>query len=284
MLDRLVDEEARLLARPFLAEQRHERRLSGMCVLAGALARGGFVAAEIDEVVGDLECEADVARIATIRRPRLIRQLGHDARRLDRIFDQRAGLELLQPGDRRDIEGLPFGDEVHHLPAGHSARSGGAGKLEHQLAPHPRIVVRGRMREDVERERVQAIAGEHRLRLAERLVDGQLAAPQVRVVHARQIVVDQRINVDRLDRAADAERPLRIDREQARRGDGEHRAEPLAAADCRVAHRLKQSLAAVTGRRQQPREEIVDVGADPRRLSLQLAGRAVDRLNRHRTA
>ena len=140
------------------------------------------------------------------------------------------------------------------------------------------------MRENVERERVQAVAGEHRLCFTERLVDRQLAAPQVGVVHAREIVMDQRINVDGLDRAPDAERPLRIDREQPRSGDGEHRAEPLAAADRRVAHGLEQSLAALAGRSQQPREEIIDVGADPRRFSLQLVGRAVDRLNRHRTA
>ena len=36
MLDRLVDEEAGLLARPLFAEQRDEGRLAGMGVLAGA--------------------------------------------------------------------------------------------------------------------------------------------------------------------------------------------------------------------------------------------------------
>src|SRR5947209_19987246 len=87
MLYCLIDEEPRLLARPFLAEQRHERRLPRMRVLAGALARGGFIGAKGGEIVGDLECEADVARIAVVWRPPLVRQLGHDARRLDGIFD-----------------------------------------------------------------------------------------------------------------------------------------------------------------------------------------------------
>ena len=97
------------------------------------LAGRRFVAAMVDEVVGDLEGEADVARIAAIGRARLGRQLGHDARRLDRIFDQRAGLELLQPSDRGKVELLPFGGEVHHLPAGHSGRSRGTCELEDQL-------------------------------------------------------------------------------------------------------------------------------------------------------
>ncbi len=72
-----------------------------------------------------------------------------------------------------------------------------------------------RMREDLERQRVQAVAGEHRGRLPERLVQRRLPAPKLGVIHARQVVVDQRVDVDRLDRAADPKRALAIDREQA---------------------------------------------------------------------
>src|SRR4029079_1639946 len=100
MLDRLGDEEARLLARTLFAEQRNESRLAGMGVLAGALARRGLVPAMVDQIVGDLECQPDIARIAAIRRSRVGGQLDHDARRLYRIFDQRPGLELLKAGDR----------------------------------------------------------------------------------------------------------------------------------------------------------------------------------------
>src|SRR6185295_7779150 len=104
MLDRLVDEETRLLARTRLAQERDEGRLARARVLAGRLARRTFVAAMVDEVVGDLEREPDIARITAVRRPRVTLQLGHDARRFDRVFDQRAGLELLEPGDGGKIE------------------------------------------------------------------------------------------------------------------------------------------------------------------------------------
>jgi hypothetical protein len=87
-------------------------------------------------------------------------------------------------------------------------------------------------------------------------------AAHVVVVHARQIVVDQRIDVDRLDRAADAERAFTIDREQSRRSNGEERSQPLAAADRRVAHRLIERLAAIACRWKQPGEEIIDFGRD----------------------
>src|SRR3954469_8725540 len=104
MLDRLLDQEARLLTRPRLAKQRDEGRLARACIPSRRLARGRRIAAVVDEVVSDLEGETDVARIAAIGRARFRRQLGHDRSRLHRIFDQRAGLQLLQTGDRGKVE------------------------------------------------------------------------------------------------------------------------------------------------------------------------------------
>src|SRR5438309_6221121 len=108
MLDGLVDEESRLLPRPILAKQRDEGRLAGIRVSAGGLAGRGLVATMIDEIVRDLESQANIARVAAIGRSYVERHLGHDAGRLDRIFDQGAGLELLKPGDCRKIELLSF--------------------------------------------------------------------------------------------------------------------------------------------------------------------------------
>src|SRR5689334_10536205 len=88
MLDRLIDEEPGLLARPLLAEQRYEGRLAGPRILARRLASGRFIAAVVDQVVRDLEGEADVARIAAVRPPRFGRKLGHDAPGFDGIFDE----------------------------------------------------------------------------------------------------------------------------------------------------------------------------------------------------
>ena len=46
----------------------------------------------------------------------------------------------------------------------------------------------------------QAVAGEDRHVLAEHHVRGRAAPAQVVVVHRRQVVVDQRVGVDQLDR------------------------------------------------------------------------------------
>ncbi len=97
----------------------------------------------------------------------------------------------------------------------------------------------------LEREVMEAIAREHRRRLIKRFVDGGLAAAQIVIVHARQIVVDHRVDVDRLDRRAGADRALLVHPEQARGGDGQQRPEPLAAANPGMAHRREQAVAAI---------------------------------------
>ena len=116
------------------------------------------------------------------------------------------------------------------MPAGPD----GARQLEHQLGADERVLVGRRIGEDLERQGVEAVAGEHRGRLAERLVHGRLAAAQVVIVHARQIVVDQRIDVDRLDRGADAKRAvarsIANSREAATVSSGRSRLPPPIAA------------------------------------------------------
>ena len=68
MLDRLVDQQAACWRARSSPEQRDERRLARLGVLAGALARRGLVATMVDEVVGDLKGKPDVAGIAAIGR------------------------------------------------------------------------------------------------------------------------------------------------------------------------------------------------------------------------
>ena len=73
MLDCLVDQYARLPPRAFFAEQRHEGRLARIGVLPDRLARCLSIAGVVDEVVGDLERETEVARITAIGSAPLVR-------------------------------------------------------------------------------------------------------------------------------------------------------------------------------------------------------------------
>ena len=81
MLDRLVDQHPRLFARAVDAEQRDEGLLARALVLAQLLARRVLVALDVEQVVGDLEGEADVAGIAAQARPPLGRDAAEDRAR-----------------------------------------------------------------------------------------------------------------------------------------------------------------------------------------------------------
>ena len=109
---------------------------------------------------------------------------------------------------------------------------------------------------------MQRIAGQDRGQFLEGAVERRLAAPQIVIVHARQIVVDQRVDVDAFDRERDPHRPFAIDLEQVAGGDDQHRPDPLAAADRGVAHRLVEPGARVGGDFEQGIEGAVDAGAD----------------------
>ena len=109
-----------------------------------------------------------------------------------------------------------LGREIEHLAADHAAEARGAGKARHQRDPHRRIGMGLRPRQDVEGEGQQAVAGEDRGRLVERLVHGRPAAAQIVVVHRRQVVMHQRIAVHEFDRGAGHQRVLAPDAEQRR--------------------------------------------------------------------
>ena len=78
-------------------------------------------------------------------------------------------------------------------------------------------VPRGLVGEHREGERLQRIADQHRGALVEGAVAGRAPAPQVVVVHRRQVIVDQAVDVDQLHRGG-----RRIEGLRARRR-GPHR-------------------------------------------------------------
>ena len=106
--------------------------------------------------------------------------------------------------DLGDVELLALRLEIDRLTAGHAEGAAGLAQHVDQTQPHRR---RGRQcriaRQQLKRQRLQRIAHQHRGGLVEGLVTGGPAAPQVVVIHRRQIVMDQRVDVDEFDGAGD---------------------------------------------------------------------------------
>ena len=131
--------------------------------------------------------------------------------------------------------------EVDRLAARHAARAASP----RQELQHRELVLRilgeGVLGEELEGEALQRISGEERRRLVELDVARGLAPAQRIVVHARQIVVDQRVRMDHLDG-----RGARIHAGDVGIDDfagrvSKQRTHALAAAERRVAHRRRKA-------------------------------------------
>ena len=92
----LAGQHIGLGARPFEAQDRDKRRLAGFGVLADLLADLGLVALGVEQVVGDLEGEAEVVGVGVQGVPRALRSLAQDRSGLASESDELAGLEALQ--------------------------------------------------------------------------------------------------------------------------------------------------------------------------------------------
>ena len=128
---------------------------------------------------------------------------------------------------------------------------GAAASLQHQLGADAAVGVGVGVGQDLEGGGLQGVAGQDRGGLVIGLVHRRPAAAQVVVVHARQVVVDQAVGVDALQRAGGAQhRPLR----QVEHLAGLQREEgpqPLAGPERRIAHGLGQPRFRAVGARQQ---------------------------------
>jgi hypothetical protein len=94
--------------------------------------------------------------------------------------------------------------------------------------------------EQFEGQGLQGIAGQQCIGLAELHMHRGLAAAQHVVVHARQVVVHQRIGMDQLGRAGRAQRGLGLPIRRLAGGEDQQGPQPLAAVEHRIAHRIAQ--------------------------------------------
>ena len=255
-------------------EAEHATRRSACCCAASLPAVLPSVSEawrHVEDVVDHLEGQADrgavVAR-APARRAASMRAAGRAHQHAG--LQQRAGLAPVHVAQRALVERQADAGEVDRLAAGHAGVAGRA----RQQARTARACSAGATppSSGVSTSKASAcIASPASIAcgLAELHVHGRLAAAQHVVVHARQVVVDQRIGVDQLDRAGGAQRRLALaaapPRAAASTSSGRSRLPPSST---RVAHRLAEA-----GRR---------VGAAPRRRAPPRRRRARARRPRRR--
>ena len=118
-----------------------------------------------------------------------------------------------------------------------------------QFAPHRGIAMGVGLRQHLEGQGQETVARQHRGRLVEGLVAGRTAAPQIAVVHRRQIVVDQRIGMHHLDRAAACNALRRATEKSCALASTRNGPQPLARRQRGIAHRLEHPRLEAVGTR-----------------------------------
>ena len=117
-----------------------------------------------------------------------------------RRADQRAGLVDMHEFQFGQRQRLADAGKIDSLPAGHAARTGGCCQQPDHFQLAQRVFAQTMFREQLERQCLQAVTDQQRGRLVILDMAGRLAAAQHIVVHARHVVMHQRIGVDQLDR------------------------------------------------------------------------------------
>jgi len=136
-----------------------------------------------------------------------------------------------------DVRGLLVRPDIQRLPPHHTRGARGQSDLLNDgQAPLRRQADFFRPGQEREGFRQERVAREDRRRLAEHFVAGGFAAAEVVVVHRRQVVVDQGIRVDQLQRAGDRHHRRQVPAAGFRRGQAKNRTDPFAPGENAVVH------------------------------------------------
>ena len=108
------------------------------------------------------------------------------------------------------------------MSADHAPKPRRARQSEHQRRAHASVRVRLRIGDDVERIGQEPVARENRRRLVERLMCRRPAAPQIVIVHRRQVVMRERIAMNHFKRAGGAQRRFADDAKESRQFDDQN--------------------------------------------------------------
>jgi len=222
------------------AEDGGVRGLLGSNVFAGAFAELFARLGDVEDIVDDLEGEAEgLTEIGEGLQFRLCRIGAHGAEP-DGGSQKGSGFGLMDELEIPGGGGFAFALEVEYLAGNEPQAAGGSGELADE-GGHVISAGGGSVAEDLEGDGKEGIAGEDGDAFAEDLMIGRPAAAEVIVIHAGEIVVDERVGVDAFDGTGVGQGGVDGAAAGLRGCEGEDGAKTLAARKEAVAHRLVES-------------------------------------------
>ena len=231
------DEVGGVLARLVEAEDGGEGGLFVFLVGADALAHDLLGARRVENIVDDLKRDTEVQAVAGEAFEFGRRGIAGHCAEADRRGDEGGGFVPVSGFDflKAGLALLVF--EVLYLSRDETQAAGGHGEVAYQCA-YGIAFGRVAFRDHGECLGQQRVAGQHGDAFAKDFMVRGFAATQIVVVHAGQVVVDERVGMDALDRAGQGHGGRGLAADGFARGEAEDGPNAFPARKNRVAHRL----------------------------------------------
>src|SRR5690606_8130522 len=174
----------------------------------GGSAGGRLVAHHVQDVVGDLESQAEF--VGKTGEPLHVGRSGAGGDGADPGAgpEQRPRLVAVDALQLPAVDGGTLGGQIGHLPGDEAGGAGGGTQLERDAQGNGGRQRAVRVGQDGEGQGQQGVARQDGGGLIVGHVHRRLAAPHVVVVHGRQVVVDQRVRVHQFHGAGRRQRRL----------------------------------------------------------------------------
>ena len=236
---RHLGEAVRFRAGGFQAHQRRIGALFCFDILAGAFAEFFARLRHVEDVVDDLKGQAG-GHAEVMQRLHLLRAgAGAHAAQLHAGGEQRGSFAFMDKTQILQRQLFALALQIGHLTAHEVQAACRACEFQHH---HRRGMTRRHrcLRHQFKRQGLQGIPRQQCDGLAIDLVAGRYAAAHVVVVHAGQVIVNERVGVQALDGTGIVNRILCRAATGFRRCEAEDRPQPFAAGEHAVSHRLVQ--------------------------------------------
>src|SRR5438270_3744658 len=255
---RLLRYASRFGPRFFQSNYRRIRRLLRGKIFAGALPQFFRGLGHVENIVDDLEREAERATERSHGRELLRRGVRRHGSKTDGRRQQRRGFVFVDRANLGATDPASFRFQVRDLARDQLPASGGFADFAKNIA---HVVARDRPRfgRDFKSNRQQRVARQDRDAVAENFVASRAAAAEIVVIHAGEIVVNERISVDAFHRTGVWQGGAGFSAAGFGGRETKNRPEAFAAGEQTVAHRLVDGRGRHRGLGQKSVEGAIDL-------------------------
>ncbi len=265
-------EFACFIARGLEAENRRVGGLSDCLILACGFAEHFARLGGVEDVIDDLKSQPEVPPESGEGFELVAVGTAKHRAEAERAGEKGGGLALVDVPELVVGEVAAFAFQVEHLPGDDILPTGSYGEFPDEVAGRVGIFVR-EVAEKLERECMEGISSEHSNRFTVDLMAGGLSTAEVVVVHAREVIMDEREGMKHLESTGSWKSRISCLAESLGGDQTEDRPEPFAAGEDAVAHGFVQ----VRGWRlrcgKQGVEGVIDACAVVSNVSLEVHGR-----------